>query len=220
MDITWIGHASFQIRTSGLTLLTDPFSPALGLTIPPPLAQADIVTLSNKHPYYNALDLLPGDPTALSGPGEYEISGLNFKGIRNRLHREEESEAPQPEWNTIFLLESEELVFCHLGALSTPLSNRQLEELGNPHVMLVPIGGHGVLNADQAAELVNALEPRIVIPMVYAQSGSKAELDSLGAFLQELGTKEPESQTRLTVTRSNLPAETQVVVLQPAATLL
>jgi L-ascorbate metabolism protein UlaG (beta-lactamase superfamily) len=218
MDITWIGHAAFLLRSGTSALLMDPFSETLGLRIPPPLAQASLVTVSNDQPHHSASDVAQAGSTVLSDPGEYELAGLRIKGLRTQINSSTSSETPA--WNTIFIVEVEGLVICHLGGLGSPLSARQVENLSSPHVLLLPVGGHGVLSPAAAAELVNTLEPRIAVPMTYAHPGNNVELEPLSRFIEELGIKAPEAQGRLTVTKSNLPAETQVAVLQPAATLL
>ena len=65
-----------------------------------------------------------------------------------------------------------------------------------------------------AAEVVSLLEPNILVPMHYATPDVKVSLDSLGKFLKEMGLGKPESQASLKVSRSSLPEETHVVVLE------
>ncbi len=120
----------------------------------------------------------------------------------------------------MFSVEAEGLTLAHLGGLRSPLSTRQVEELSSRRVLLVPVGGHGALSPTEAVELVNTIEPRIAVPMMFAHPGNKLELEPLTRFMQELGTKEPDPLPKLSVTRSSLPTEMQVVVLQPAGTLL
>ena len=217
MDITWLGHAAFLVRSGSSTLLMDPFPQALGVRIPPDLARAAVVTSSHGHPYHSAWDELSDKPVVLSGPGEYEVGGFTIRGLRTPLGS---GGSQEKTWNTIFVVEAEGLAVCHLGGLDSPNEARKMEALSSPQVLLVPVGGHGALSPAGAAELVNAIEPRIAVPMRYAHPGSKAELEPLAGFLDELGIKQPEAQGNLTVTKASLPAETRVVVLQPAATLL
>jgi len=89
-----------------------------------------------------------------------------------------------------------------------------VEELGNVHIMLVPIGGNSTLNAVQAAEIVNLIEPNIVIPMHYMTETSIIKLEPLNKFMKEMGLSnfEPLNSFKVTGPR-NLPDETQVVVL-------
>ena len=220
MDITWLGHAAFLLRSGNASLLMDPFPESLGLRIPPQLAKSAVVTVSNAQPDHSAIEAVTGEPTVLTDPGEYEVAGLHIKGIRTRLDALGAASGDPPTWNTTFLIEMEGLVVCHLGSLATLLSTRQVEELSSPQVLLVPAGGHGALSPTDAAELVNIMEPRIVVPMRYAHPSNKRELEPLSRFIQELGAIEPATENRLSITRSSLPGEMQVAVLQPAGTLL
>lgn len=217
MEVVWLGHAAFRVRAGGSALLMDPFPPELGLRIPPAQAQANVVTESSSEPFHSAADAAPGARIVLDAPGEYEAAGMHFHGIRT-TRRTPEGE-PQ-RWNTVFVGEAEGLTFCHLGNPDRLLTNREIDDLGAPHILMVPVGSDTGISAADAVEIVNSVEPKIVVPMLYAHSGNRSPLRALGPFLQELGAAAPTEQARLTVTRSNLPDETQIVVLQPAATLL
>ena len=78
----------------------------------------------------------------------------------------------------------------------------------------MPVGGGGALDADKAAEVISQLEPSIVIPMHYHTPLVNLKLDPLSKFLKEMGVAEQAPQESLRVTRSQLPQETQVVVLE------
>jgi hypothetical protein len=52
-----------------------------------------------------------------------------------------------------------------------------------------------------------------VIPMQYSTSVSKVSLDNLNKFIKEMGLSKAETQPSLKVTRSGLPNETHVIVL-------
>ena len=231
MELTWLGHAAFRIRTGSTALIMDPFGPGLGLAVPPAQAQANVVTMSSDDAHHAAADTVSGDkpPTVFSDPGEYEASGLQMRGIRTTRNPggaesegegENEGEDKPQAWNTIFVVEAEGIVLCHLGDPERLLSDRQIEELGTPHVLLLPVGSPTGLSAEAAVELVNAIAPRIIVPMLFAHPGNKAGLRELKPFLDELGEKRPEAQNRLTVTRATLPEETQLSLLQPAASML
>jgi L-ascorbate metabolism protein UlaG (beta-lactamase superfamily) len=93
----------------------------------------------------------------------------------------------------------------------------EVEALGTVNVALVPVGSGNGLNAAKAAEVISLLEPNIVIPMHYANQAGKLELDSLAKFLKEMGLPTHETVPSLKVTRSGLPDETKVVVLDVAS---
>ena len=66
-----------------------------------------------------------------------------------------------------------------------------------------------------AAETVSLLEPKLVLPMHYQTPAAKAQLDPLDRFLKEMGAPSAleERQNKLSVTKSTLPQETKVLVL-------
>ena len=116
--------------------------------------------------------------------------------------------------NTVFTILAEGLTLCHLGDISQSLSPRQVEQLNQTEVLFVPVGGVCTITAAKVAELINAIGPRIVIPIHYHIGGVKVELDPLDGFLAEMGMSEIAPQVKLNVTASNLPRELQVVVLR------
>ena len=217
MDITWLGHAAVRVRGAGAALIADPFPPEAGLRIPPAQARADVITLSSDDPLHAATGEVDGARVVLDGPGEYEASGMHVRGVRT-ARRTPEGE-PQ-RWNTMYTAEIDGLTFCHLGNPAGLLSKRELDELGAPHIVAVPAGSVTGLSAADAAEIVQALSPKIILPVLYAHAGNRHQLRELRSFLSELGARPPEPQARLSVTRATLPEETQVVALSAAGVLL
>jgi L-ascorbate metabolism protein UlaG (beta-lactamase superfamily) len=195
----------------------DPFPSDLGLQIPSTFTRVPLVTISNDDPNQSASHIVSDAPMVLTQPGEYEASGFQIKGLRTRIQADS---VVEPLWNTIFLINIEGITICHLGKLNTPLNARDIETLESPQVILLPVGGNGVLTPSDAADIANAIEPRLVIPMTYAHAGNKSQLAPLSQFSSALGTKLPEEQPRLSVTKNNLPSDMQVMVLQPAGTLI
>ena len=106
------------------------------------------------------------------------------------------------------------ITVAHLGDLKQVPTQSEIESLGTINVALVPVGGGGGLNAAKAAEVISLIEPNIVIPMHYATPDAKISLESLNKFIKEMGLSKPERQPSLKATRSGLPSETHVVVLE------
>lgn len=190
----------------------DPFPPSVGLSMPPQREDTAIVTVSSDHPNHAATETTPLHARVLRDPGEYEVGGLNVRGVRTRRGPDDPDATV---WNTIFCVEAEGVLVCHLGSPATLLSNREVQELGSPHVLLIPVGDPDGLTAADAHEIIEAVSPRLVIPMLYAHPGNEANLRELRPFLSEMGVSAGEPQTRLSVTRATLPEEAEVVVLQP-----
>ena len=114
--------------------------------------------------------------------------------------------------NTAYLMESQNLILCHLGDLNVMPSSGQFEELRKAQVLLVPAGGVCTLGPQQMAEVVCLIDPRLVIPMHYKVEDLKVELGPVAPLLKELGVREPAPQSKLNVTPSNLTSEMRVAM--------
>jgi L-ascorbate metabolism protein UlaG (beta-lactamase superfamily) len=209
MDINWYGHSCFRLRGRDIAVITDPYGPGAGYgTLK---ASAAVVTISHDHPNHNYAKAVSDARKVITGPGEYEIGGLMITGVATTKRELEDGTAVK---NTAFLIHVDDVTVCHLGALSSPLTREELDELKNADVLLLPVGGHGSINASQAAAVVSQLEPKIVLPMRYATEGAEAGLDTVEAFCREMGLESPAPQPRLTVTKSSLPDEPTVTILE------
>ncbi|MCB0222455.1 MAG: MBL fold metallo-hydrolase, partial [Anaerolineae bacterium] len=117
--------------------------------------------------------------------------------------------------NNVYVIYMENLAVCHLGDISHIPSQSQVEGLGNIDILMVPVGGHNALNAAQAAEVISLIEPYIVIPMHYSLPQLTITLDPVSKFLKEMGIAKLDPVGSLKITKSSLPEETQIVVLEP-----
>lgn len=210
MDIDWLGHSCFRLREGGVTIITDPYDKSIGYVMP--RVRADIITVSHDAPGHAAAPAIKGDARVLSKPGEYEVKGVFITGIQTWRAARAGGEAKEE--NTVFVFEFGGLTVCHLGDLARPLTQAQVEAMPDIDVLLVPVGGGSALDADKAAEVISLIEPRIVIPMHYETPYVNLPLDPLSKFLKEMGAAEHAPQESLRVTRTELPEETQVVILE------
>lgn len=217
MEITWYGLSCFRLRERGTTIICDPYDKkATGLSLP--RIKTDIVTISHDRPGHNAVSAVSGEPKVFSGPGDYEVGGVLITGLTT-YHRAANGESP--ERNVAYFFDVEGFTVGHLGDLGQIPQQRQVEDLGEVDVLLVPVSGHNTLDASRMTEVISLLEPRIVVPMHYLHPGLKStiseNLDPVDKFLKELGVGEPETLPSLKITKSGLPEETQIVLLEPAA---
>lgn len=213
MDITWLGHACFRLRGREAAVITDPYGRALGLSLGRPAAE--IVTVSHDSPNHNAVEAIGGNPRAVRGPGEYEIGGVMIAGVATPGERSPGGKDGQ---NTAYAIDIDDLTVCHLGDLGRTLTPEQIEALKDPDVLLIPAGATCTLEIAEIAEVVSQLEPKLVVPMHYALPGLDLPLEPLERFCREMGVEEPRiTQPKLTVTRSSLPGETTVVLLETGA---
>jgi len=208
MEITWYGQSCFRLRDRLATVITDPYDKGIGYTLP--RVRADIVTVSHDHPDHNYVKGAKGQPKIIVGPGEYEVGGVFITGIPTFHDRKKGASRGR---NTVFLFDFEGLTVCHLGDLGHVPTQSQVEALSDIDVLLIPVGAVSTINAAQAAEVISLLEPRLVIPMHYETKALEVKLDSVGKFLKEMGLSKLATQESLKVTKSSLPDETQVMLL-------
>jgi L-ascorbate metabolism protein UlaG (beta-lactamase superfamily) len=208
LDINWLGHSCFRIKSKEAVIVTDPCNPASGYSLSK--LKADIVTSSHNHPGHSYFEALEPGFREISGPGEYELKNIFITGLAT-YHDNEKGNARGK--NTVFLIEVDGLTVCHLGDIGhTPASDLE-EELGDIGVLLIPVGGLNTIDSNIATEIVRNLAPKIVIPMHYKTAVVSRDLDPVDKFLKKLGIKEVVSQPKLVINKSTLPLNTQVIVL-------
>lgn len=209
MEITWYGHSCFRLTERNYaTVVTDPYdSKKIGYE--PLKLKAEIVTLSHDAPGHNYSDAVKGSTHVLTGPGEFEIGSVFITAVQTDNAGKKKDKVR----NTVYVFDYDGITVAHLGDLQQIPTQSEIELLGTVNVALVPVGGGNSLNAAKAAEVVSMLEPNLVIPMHYATPDSKVSLDAINKFIKEMGLSKPEAQPLLKVSRSGLPDETHVVVL-------
>jgi L-ascorbate metabolism protein UlaG (beta-lactamase superfamily) len=215
MEITWYGHSCFRLTERNYaTVVTDPFdNKSIGYDSL--RLKSDIVTVSHAAPGHNNTDAVKGVSHVIDGPGEFEIGGVFITGVQSDSSssgKKKKNSDPAPR-NTVYVFDYDGITVAHLGDLNVTPTQSEIESLGTVNVVLVPVGGGGGLNAAKAAEVISLIEPNLVIPMHYSTPAANVPLDSLNKFIKEMGLSKAEPQPSLKVSRSSLPAETHVVVL-------
>jgi L-ascorbate metabolism protein UlaG (beta-lactamase superfamily) len=201
MDIVWFSRSCFRLQSSQANVLTDPFDPLPASA----LAAIQIVTVSDR-----ALrDRVPPIEGAhvVEGPGEYEIKGVPVNGISISAS----SGAGDGRSKTIiYTIALDGVTVCHLGRLAEPPAGQRIQEMGQPDVLLVPLGEPEGLAVPRAVQLASQLEAKLLIPMSLGRDGTALE-----AFCKELGADPTARENRLSISASSLAAQTRVAILTP-----
>lgn len=218
MEITFLGHSSFRLKSKDITLVTDPFDPKIvGLKYED--TKADVVTISHDHTDHNYLNGVSG-PVARGGvfvinrPGEYEIGGVEVRALSTFHDAKEGKERGS---NLIMVMRIDDIFIVHLGDLGHVLSEKRVEDIGLVDVLLVPVGGGVTLDAKRASQVITQLEPSIVVPMHYGVPELSTEMPKLVGvddFIKEMGAEAGEKSKKLKVTRDSLPENMQVVIME------
>ena len=192
-----------------MVVVTDPYPLSLGLR--PDTRPATVVTVSSNHPNHSCWEEVAGEPKVFKAPGEYEYSGITVRGVMTPFA----PEASREHRNVAYSIEMDGVSICHLGDIALPLVARHLDELAPVDVLLVPTGGGCTLGLDQVLQIMQDLNPKIVIPMHHETPGVQVPLQSVEAFLSRMGLSDVQSQPRLVATTSNMPADMRVTLLAP-----
>jgi L-ascorbate metabolism protein UlaG (beta-lactamase superfamily) len=174
MRIQWLGQSAFRLATDDATVVIDPFGDvgvlaARGLKFEyPPIegVRADLVLVTHEHADHNGVEAIEGGPVVLrSTAGRFE-SPIGEVVVVASDHGAVAAAQRGP--NTIVAFELDGVRVAHFGDFGQPgLRDEQAQALGAVDLLFMPIGGGPTLDAEQAAELIERLGPRWVVPMHY-----------------------------------------------------
>lgn len=209
-DIEYKGANSVIITSKKATIVTDPKLSLAGLK---DLVIKDAVELSTEARF--AINN-PDARLEVEGPGEYGVAEFDIKGIAAQRHIDSDKTELL---STIYRIEIGDVRIGLLGNIDPNLSDSQLEELGVIDILILPVGGAGyTLDATSAAGLVRKIDPKVVLPIHYADAALKYEVpqDNLDLFLSELSAPVEETTKYKVKQFLNLPETLTVIKLNRA----
>lgn len=128
----------------------------------------------------------PAPRLLLNSPGEYEVGDVAISGIPARRHIDTDADG---EKSTIYKISVGDVRGVVIGNIQPKLSDDQLEDIGMVDFAIIPVGGSGyTLDAVSASSMVRQLDPKVVIPVHYADSSINYEVPQAGVedFTKEL----------------------------------
>lgn len=155
MTLTWNGHSCFTFDTDEGVVVFDPYEPDYVPGLHLPELAGDTVLCShghNDHCYPQGVlhtRRLPGY-TVEAVETLHDDAGGSLRGA-----------------NTVHIVDVNGFRLAHLGDLGHVLTERQVQAMGRIDVLLTPIGGYYTIDAKQAKEICDLLQPRIIVPMHY-----------------------------------------------------
>ncbi|OGK62672.1 hypothetical protein A2334_00475 [Candidatus Roizmanbacteria bacterium RIFOXYB2_FULL_38_10] len=211
MEIKYLGHSSFLIKSKDARIVTDPFDPKMvGLKFPK--VEADIITVSHDHKDHNQVHGVEGTPTIFDWPGQFEKKGIRIWGFKTFHDKKQGAERGD---NVMYKFEAEGISVLHCGDLGVVPDDAYLDEIGDVDVLLVPVGGFYTIDAEEAIDLIKKVEPAIVVPMHYGSDEiAIKELAPLSQFLKKIGIEQVIPSEKLVVKKDELEEEMKVIVLK------
>ncbi|WP_428486898.1 MBL fold metallo-hydrolase [Rhodopila sp.] len=211
VKITFLGHASFEIVSpAGVRAITD----YNGINIPsdPP----DIATMNHAHSTHYTLDPDPRIPYVLHGWRENDripafdlvVRDMHVTSLPTNIRALDGG--TELYGNSIFVFETGGLCIAHLSHLHHILTQADLDTLGHIDIVMVAVDGIWTMSQQNAAQVVEQLQPRVVLPMHYFTS------DVLSSFLDLERDKfavDVRDSPVLDVSRTTLPAVPTVIAL-------
>ncbi|HVM90605.1 MAG TPA: MBL fold metallo-hydrolase [Verrucomicrobiae bacterium] len=209
MQIFWHGMSCVRIEaTHGdneAVLVTDPYGAETGLRFPRTL-KPDVVALSHQDRKKFPLDSFENEPFVINDPGEYEVNGIFAYAIAVRS-----ADETHPH-HLMYRFEIEGMSIGFLGNLKRPLTDEEIEKLGNIDILLIPVGGGELITAKQAVDIIKLVEPRVVVPLAFHVEGLKQELGTADAFCKQMVCQRQDSN-KLKIAKKDLPAEDLMVAV-------
>lgn len=212
MKITFHGESCFTVEHNKTKIVFSPYGKETGL--PEPKLEGNIVLIARENdPTYNNAKAVSGTPVVFDWPGEYEANDVSIQGVSVYNFSKEDNEEDTGE-ATVFVVRFEDFSLCHLGGLGHRMPSRLIDKIGDVDILFVPVGGKGSINAKKAEEVVSQIEPRIAIPMHYAEEGKKESLAPVADFLKETGASGIEAKDIYEPKKTDLNTEkTEIIVL-------
>ncbi len=215
MKIKWFGHSAFLITSAdGIRIVTDPYKPnsfngALGYK--PIKDSADIVTISHEHDDHNYAIQIGGKPQVVRSVGTQTIKDIKIEGITT-CH--DCSGGRERGLNTVYVMTVDGIRICHLGDLGTMPSQAEINQIGQVDILLIPVGGVFTIDATIASEVVNALNPRVVIPMHFKTPDCGFPIAPVDNFLAQKKIVKRIESSEVEIDKLSLPQEREIWVLK------
>jgi L-ascorbate metabolism protein UlaG (beta-lactamase superfamily) len=219
MRITWYGHAAFLVETDGLRIILDPFrSPDSG-GYEPIAEPADLVVVSHENDrYHSHLGQIVGSFDVVRAL-ELPPDGAVVRGIRfESVHVYESPERLPEDEVTIVHFRADDLHVVFLGDLGHRLSEDELAPLLGADIVMAAAGGPPTIDFPEIPALLDAIGPRVILPMHYKTPKINLNIQPLERFLEVLpGDKvERPGTSSIEIARDTLPAERTIIVLEHA----
>lgn len=171
--VQYLGHSAWVwIGPAGTRVVIDPYHDIhpkwdwRWFLNPFPPVEADIVLVTHDHFDHNAVERIPGGPAVIRAAESVHRSEFVISGFEDR------HASPDDMPNTIFVVEVCGVRFCHLGDNRADLPQDTVAAVGRVDVLFVPVDGSShLLRFWEVNHLIEALSPRVVVPIHYLISG-------------------------------------------------
>ena len=220
MPVRYFGHRAFAFEDAGgARVVIDPFGNPLSgdrfLKPFPPIA-ADLVAITHSHSSRDAADALaPEGAEVMDAPGRRQVGGATVTGIAD-VHAGEPGRAGMA--NVIYIVEMGGVRYCHMGDNRPDPPPAVIKALGAIDALLVSVDDSERLTPlDDVDRLIEAISPKIVIPMRYRIEGltpAESNLDGVDRWARTQPRRRPLRHPTIRIDRRGLPYEREVWLVE------
>jgi L-ascorbate metabolism protein UlaG (beta-lactamase superfamily) len=190
VKIRFYAHASFRLEADGLAVITDPYTPGPQNSGFDPIDEpADVVVMSSAtDPFHSDPSHVRGDPTVVNAL-ELPPEGAEVRGLHVRPFPAMESMTfdfgRDPDANALYLFTLGGLRVLHMGDIGNPISQEHLDALrGNVDLLFALTGAHATIALEDLDAAIDAIGPRVVIPMHYFSPRGVLDIEPVDTFLE------------------------------------
>lgn len=181
MNIKYFGNSSFLFKSGNKKLAINPEKKVAKM-------HPDIIITSE--------GTIPEktDAFAIHIPGEYEIKEIFVYGYCSEVNGKEVEHAD------LYLIDMDGINLGFIDRGVKTLKSNHLSELGSVDVLFIPLSREARMSNEKLRDVINRIEPYIIIPMDY-------DKDRLAAFISVMGIKEVENSSSLDIKSSDFQNE-------------
>lgn len=223
ITVQWLAHASFLIEGQGLRIITDPYEPNEIINLPPVTETADIVVRSSDddeaHCFIETIppgfDLVTATDIVESGATAH---GIDFSAIWAMESLTKEDNIIRD--NAMYRFTLDGIRFTHMGDVGNPLIETQIEALQGTDVLLALTGGHPTIDLNDLKYVIEAIQPKVVIPMHYRISGPRFFMLPISEFISMYPASMVTTvgSNSVALSKESLPDKTEIMILEPTNT--
>lgn len=179
MKLEYFGHSMWRIVAEGFSVVLDPFD-NIGYPMPQNLV-AEYVIISHEHHDHNNVALVKGSPEVIRTSGIHQTR--DFRAELIPVFHDYNAGAQRGK-NHLIKLEIEGATLLHCGDLGHLPEPAVLQKINQPDILMIPVGEVYTLGLSDARNLIEAIRPKLILPMHYQTEKLNFRLGSLDTFTQ------------------------------------
>jgi hypothetical protein len=209
MTIEWRGEGCFELKGIGdrISIMTQLPDKDSGISLPK--KKSDIYLSVWGNPSEIIFSKEKDNQFVISSPGEYEIKEVFIRGFKLSSN--------EGRIKTGYIITLEDIQIGYLGEVEKKELNSEIVGLfEGVDVLIIPVGGNGMLDADSSVEIITQIKPKIVIPSHFNIPKLKRKADKLELFLKEIGSVGVNSEKKILLKKKDLNFDkTKIIPLIP-----